>query len=234
MAGSAEQIAPGIYRIDAIRFANAINVLAVSGEDGWTLVDTGMAGSPARIQAALAELGLGPSALARIYLTHHHQDHVAGLPGMRSWAPGAEIVAPEHEADVIGGTRPLDPSSNRLLETLQGRTRLPVVPVARQVREGDRVAGLRVVATPGHSRGHTSLISDDHGVLFAADAFGAMPRKLRVGVRKAFCTDPAQALRSAEKLIEEDYRTVVFSHGPVLREGARDRLSRIVAACRYR
>lgn len=41
MAGRAEQICPGIYRIDAIRFANAINVLAVSGEDGWTLVDIG-------------------------------------------------------------------------------------------------------------------------------------------------------------------------------------------------
>jgi glyoxylase-like metal-dependent hydrolase (beta-lactamase superfamily II) len=111
--------------------------------------------------------------------------------------------------------------------------RLPVVPVSRQVQEGDRIAGLRVVATPGHSAGHTSLISDEHGVLFTADAFGALPRKLRVGVRKAFCSDPAQALRSAEKLLEEDYRTVVFSHGPVLREGARDRLRKIVAECRY-
>lgn len=234
MAGRAEEIGPGIYRIDAIRFANAINVLALSGEDGWTLVDTGMAGSAARVQAALAELGVGPSTLARIYLTHHHQDHVAGLPRLRAWAPGAEVVAPEHDADIIEGTRPPDPSSNSAFRIAQRWTRLPVVPVARQVREGDRISGLRVISTPGHSAGHTSLISDEHGVLFTADAFGALPRKLRVGVRKAFCSDPAQALRSAEKLLEEDYRTVVFSHGPVLRERASDRLRAIVAACPYR
>ena len=233
MAKDVEEIAPGIHRIDAIRFANAINVLAISGEDGWTLVDTGMSGSPARIQAALGALGVDPAALVRIYLTHHHQDHVAALPGMRAWAPGAEIVAPEHDGDIIAGTRPPDPSSNRLFRWMQRFARLPVVPVSRQVQEGDRIAGLRVVATPGHSAGHTSLISDEHGVLFTADAFGALPRKLRVGVRKAFCTDPAQALRSAEKLLEEDYRTVVFSHGPVLREGARDRLRQIVAECGY-
>ncbi|MBO0704698.1 MAG: MBL fold metallo-hydrolase [Candidatus Dormibacteraeota bacterium] len=233
MAGHIEELSPGIYRIDAIRFANAINVLAISGEDGWTLVDTGLAGSPARIQAALAALGLGPPALARIYLTHHHQDHVAGLPGMRAWAPGAEIVAPEHDGDIIAGTRPPDSSSSRLFRLTQRWARLPVVPVSRQVREGDRIAGLRVIATPGHSAGHTSLIADEAGVLFTADAFGAMPRKLRVGVRKPFCADPVQALASAEKLLEEDYRTVVFSHGPVLREGARDRLRKVVAACPY-
>lgn len=48
------------------------------------------------------------------------------------------------------------------------------------------------------------------------DAFGAMPRKLRVGVRQAFCADPAMAKGSAEKLLAEEYRTVAFSHGPGL------------------
>jgi glyoxylase-like metal-dependent hydrolase (beta-lactamase superfamily II) len=233
VATSPEELAPGIYRIDAIRFSHAINLLAVSADDGWTLIDTGMTGSPPRIQAALAGLGLGPSALARIYLTHHHQDHVAGLPGLRSWAPGAEIVAPEHDADIIEGIRPMDPSSSPLLRLAQRRGRLPVVPVGRRVREGDRVAGMRVIATPGHTLGHTSLLAEEAGLLLTGDAFGALPRKLRVGVRKAFCTDPALARRSAEKLLEEDYRTVVFSHGPVLRAGAKDQLRRIVAACRY-
>ena len=65
------------------------------------------------------------------------------------------------------------------------------------------------------------------------DAFGAMPRRIRVGVRRSSCTDPALARRSADKLLEEQYTTVAFGHGPVLREDARERLRQVVAECRY-
>ena len=42
MASSPEKIAAGVYRVDAIRFPNAINVLLLENDDGWTLVDTGV------------------------------------------------------------------------------------------------------------------------------------------------------------------------------------------------
>src|SRR5438309_6154814 len=106
MATSPEQLAPNVYRIDAIGLASMVNVFAIAGEGGWTLVDTGTGGSPRRIQAALASLGIRPEHLRRIYLTHHHSDHVGGLPGMHAWAPDAEIVAPEHEAEIIEGSGP--------------------------------------------------------------------------------------------------------------------------------
>lgn len=233
MAMRPEELAPGIYRIDAIGLPYAINVFAVAGDNGWTLVDTGLSGSAKRVRAALTALDVAPAALACIYVTHHHLDHVGGLPGMRAWAPEAEILAPEHEADIIAGKQPADPSSNRVMQALQGWTTLPVTPVRRTLREGETVAGFRVIATPGHSLGHTSLLSDEHALLLTADAFGALPRKIRVGVRKAFCTDPAMARRSAEKLLDEQFATVVFSHGPVLRKTGRDRLARIVAECSY-
>jgi glyoxylase-like metal-dependent hydrolase (beta-lactamase superfamily II) len=90
-----------------------------------------------------------------------------------------------------------------------------------------------VIATPGHTLGHTSLLFERHGLLLTADAFGAMPRKVRVGVRKGFCADPALAKRSVETLLAEDYATVVFSHGRVLRENPKDQLREIVARCSY-
>jgi glyoxylase-like metal-dependent hydrolase (beta-lactamase superfamily II) len=233
MATSPEELVPGVYRIDAIGFAHAVNVLAIAGDDGWTLVDTGTGGSPTRIQAALGTLGIAPSDLVRIYLTHHHQDHTAGLPGMRAWSPDAEIAAPEYEAEIIEGTRPAERASNPIIRAMLGFAKFAPVPVTRWLGEGDRVAGFRVIATPGHSLGHTSLLSDESGLLFTADAFGAMPRKLRVGVRKAFCADPSLARRSAEKLLGEEYGTVAFSHGPVLRDNPKERLRQMVAECRY-
>jgi glyoxylase-like metal-dependent hydrolase (beta-lactamase superfamily II) len=150
---------------------------------------------------------------------------------MRAWAPRVEVVAPEHEAEVISGRLPLDPSSSALLRRLQERQELPASPVDRVVREGDTIAGFRIIATPGHTLGHTSLLSERHGLLFTADAFGNLPPRPRVGVMKAFCADPAQAKRSAEKLLGFDFATAVPSHGGVLLDNAKQRLRAATAAC---
>ena len=228
-----ELVAPGVYRVDAIPLRNAISVLLIEGEDGFTLVDTGVGSSAGRIREALTTLGSGSDNLKRIYLTHHHGDHVSGLPGVLEWAPDAELIASEREARIISGRQAVDERPNRIVRFLDQRGNLPTAPVNRTVNEGDIVAGFRVISTPGHALGHTSLLRDGDGLLFTADAFGCLPRKLRVGVLRAFCTNPAQAKRSAEKLLEEDFRTAILAHGEPLRAGAKELLRAAVARCDY-
>ncbi|MCA1849200.1 MAG: MBL fold metallo-hydrolase, partial [Actinobacteria bacterium] len=101
MASSPELVAPGVYRVDAIRPSNMINVLLLENDDGWTLVDTGTANSVGRIRDAITALGSGPEDLKRIFLTHQHDDHTSGLRGLLEWAPNAEAGASPHEAEVI-------------------------------------------------------------------------------------------------------------------------------------
>ena len=233
MTRGPENIAPGVYRVDAIGFKNAINVLLLENDDGWTLVDTGLASSVDRIKDALAALGAGPEGLKRIFITHQDDDHTGGLKGLLEWAPGAEVGATAHEADVISGRRGLDPPSNAFLRYVSRNARPPGVPVGKVLRERDVVSGFRIIATPGHTLGHASLLRDSDGLLFTADAFGCLPKRIRVGVRKAFCVDPSLAKRSAEKLLAQDFATVVMAHGPVLREDARTRLQKTVERCRY-
>lgn len=223
-----ELIAPGVYRVDAIRLSNAINVLLLENDDGWTLVDTGVEGSVERIQGALSSLGSGPEDLKRIFLTHQHGDHVGGLPGLLEWAPASEVGASGYEAEVISGRRRLDPSSNPIFRYLSRNAEPVGVPVGKVLREGDLVSGFRIISTPGHTPGHVSLLRGDDGLLFTADAFGCAPWKIRVGVRNIFCTDPAQAKRSAQKLLAEDFATVIFAHGRPLRTGAKARLREVV------
>ena len=233
MAGSPELVAPGVYRVDATGLQNTISVLLLENEDGWTLVDTGTANSVDRIRGAIEALGSGPEDLKRIFLTHQHDDHVGGAQGLLEWAPNAEVGAPPHEAEVISGRRRKDPFGNPVLRYLARNAELPTAPVYKVLREGDLVSGFRIVPTPGHTLGHVSLLRDSDGLLFTADAFGAMPRKMRVGVRKALCADPALARRSAERLLAQDFSTVAFAHGKTLREGAKERLREVVARCRY-
>ena len=233
MPDSPERIAHGVYRVDAIGFPNAINVLLLEDEDGWTLVDTGVGSSVDRIKNALAALGSGPEDLRRIFITHQHDDHIGGLKGMLEWAPDVEVSATEHEAEVISGERRFDPSSNPIMRRLAGNAKPPGIPVAKIVSEGDLVSGFRVLSTPGHTLGHVSLLRDEDGLLFTADAFGCLPRKLRVGVRRAFCTDPAAAKRSAEKLLRENFAAAILAHGKPLRDGAREVLGMALARCDY-
>src|SRR5829696_7076630 len=233
MANVPEKIAAGVYRVDAIRFSNAVNVLLLENDDGWTLVDTGPEGEAARIRDALAALGSGPEDLKRIFLSHHHGDHIGGLEGLREWAPEAELGATEYEALVVSGKLPPAAPTNPILRRMTDRESMPITPVGKILREGDLVSGFRIISTPGHSLGHVSLLRDADGLLFTADAFGCLPRKIRVGVIKPFCIDPPMARRSAEKLLGERFDTVVMGHGPVLRADAKARLQRAVERCRY-
>lgn len=227
-----EQIAEGVYRVDAIPIPSAVSVLLVRESGGFTLVDTGVSSSPKRIRAALSQLGAGPSDLKRIFLTHYHDDHTGGLNEMVEWA-GAEVWASDRESEILTGERPPDKSANPLLKRMMGDFQPPKVEIARRLRDGGMVAGFRTVPTPGHTLGHVSLLRDADGLLFTADAFGCLPLKVRVGVRKAFCTDPALAKRSASDLLAEPFETVVFSHGKPVRSGAKEKLRRVVAECDY-
>jgi glyoxylase-like metal-dependent hydrolase (beta-lactamase superfamily II) len=143
------------------------------------------------------------------------------------------MLASDHEMRIISGERPPDPLSNALFRFFAQQVLLPTVPVDRVVHEGDSLAGFRVIATPDHTHGHTSLINDQSGLLFTGDAFGGLPFKVRVGVRRFICTDPAEAQRSAEKLLREEFSTVVFSHGKTLREEAKRHLREIATREQY-
>ena len=228
-----ERIGPGVYRVDAVGFSNSISVLLVEGDDGWMLVDSGISSGADRIREALVSLGGAPEDLKRVYLTHHHPDHIGGLPGIGEWAPGAELISSQGEAEVISGRRPQDPASNPVFARLFRNQKLPTAPIDRTVGEGDVVDGFRVISTPGHTSDHTSLLRDEDGLLFTGDAFGAMVRKIRVGGIKAFCVDPKEARRSAEKLLAEDFDTVVMTHGRPLIAGARRQIRESVARCDY-
>ncbi len=229
-----ELVAPGVYRVDGIGISNAINILLLENDDGWTLVDTGVTSSARRIQDALSTLGSGPEDLRRIFITHHHSDHIGGLRGVLEWAPQAEVGASGDEAEIISGVRPPDPQSNPVLRYMARNAEVPGAPVGRILSEGDYVSGFRVISTPGHTLGHVSLLRDEDGLLFTADAFGQFPAfRMKVGVMKAFCSDPALAKRSAEKLLGEDFSTALFSHGAALRSGAKERLRDVLDKCRY-
>jgi glyoxylase-like metal-dependent hydrolase (beta-lactamase superfamily II) len=171
-----------VYQIDT-RMAGYDGITAgylIRG-DRPCLVETGTAPSAPLVRDALAALGVGPSDLATVVVTHIHLDHAGGTGDIAAMFPAAEVVV--HE---LGARHLADPSrlmaSARMvygneLEELFGT--LAPTPAARiraveQTGVVDLGGGRRLDShySPGHARHHVGLVDSVSGDLYVGDAAG--------------------------------------------------------------
>jgi len=89
------EVAPGVWRLAIpipvpLRYVNAY---LLRGHEGWTVVDTGFhtPDAEAAWQLALSALGIGPSDIVQIVVTHYHPDHF-GCAGWLQGLSGAPVV----------------------------------------------------------------------------------------------------------------------------------------------
>jgi len=226
MATSVIELAPGVYRIPTMR--DYINSYAFVDDDGQvTLIDTGLKRAPKKIVEGLAAIGKHPHDVTRIVLTHAHNDHAGGANEMvmKTAASGVQV----HQADsefIRTGTRPpVDTSitSGRIFTRLSSGGFSPTQ-VSQTLSDGDVIdvaGGVSVHHTPGHSPGHISLLHEPTGVLITGDAIFNMNARMRWPVA-AFCTSFRQNQQSAHVLGELQYKVAAFTHGPEIRDGARE------------
>jgi glyoxylase-like metal-dependent hydrolase (beta-lactamase superfamily II) len=166
---------------------------------GMTLVDTGLDRSVPLITEKLAEIGGDWSDVTDVILTHHHPDHTGGLAEVIARAPGAAVWAGADD------TFP--------------------VPV-KAAEDGQTIRGLRVIATPGHTAGHLSLLATHDDVLLIGDLAGNQDGRLS-RAPQAFTADPAEAERSLHKANLLDFTHLHPSHGgPSDRQSLQHLLSR--------
>lgn len=89
-------LAPDIHRLRLpLPFAlDHVNCYLIRGDEGWTLLDTGLH-TPDGWQSWLAafnELGIGPGDVAQIVLTHVHPDHYGMAGALQAWTQNAAPV----------------------------------------------------------------------------------------------------------------------------------------------
>ena len=207
-----EQLAAGVFRLRGVP-PDAINIYVI----GDVLLDAGTVFARRRILRETAGWGLAAHAL-----THAHPDHfgsshaVCEELGIPLWCPARDVATVER-----GEGAPSDTPFGRLA----ARTPLPPLhPVDRALREGDEVAGFRVLETPGHSPGHCSYWRSADRVLIVGDAVFGMSMLGRSGLReppRALSTDPALNRESARRLAALEPGLALFGHGPPLRDPGR-------------
>jgi glyoxylase-like metal-dependent hydrolase (beta-lactamase superfamily II) len=223
----AVQLAPGVWRI-ATAPSDLVSSFAFVEDDGRvTLVDAGTKRSPKRLVAGLEHIGVGPSDVTRIVVTHAHPDHVGGLVAMRG-RTGATVAVHERDAAYVreGKGPVLDRTTlgGRLLRRNPGAGPTPVDEELVDGQVLDVVGGLRVLHTPGHTPGHVSLLHEPSGTLVTGDSIWNMRGRMTWSV-PMFCTDHRLAKETAHVLGELDYEIAAFAHGPEIRDGAREAVS---------
>ena len=226
-----EEIVSRVYGIGM----GYVNAFLIAGDNGLTLVDSGLPRKKDSILRAVAGLGRQPADLKEILITHHHIDHMGSLGDLKE-ATGAKSYVHPLDSPIVRGDRP-QPGPNPA--SLLGKFAGPLIErfgpapttaaVDVEVADGEELAaagGIRAVHTPGHTPGHLSfLLPREGGVLFAGDAAAHVIRLgLPIGM---FTADREQAKESVRKLAALEFEVACFGHGRVLKGEANLRFRRL-------
>ena len=182
-AGS--QAVDGWHRA-SIDFVSAY-ILVRAGEAA--LVDTGVPGSEATIEAALTQAGVGWDAVGHVIVTHQHNDHQGSIGAVLAATNGANWYAGAADLGAIRAT---------------GGT---------AVGDGDSVFDLEIIDTPGHTLGHICVLDNEASTLVAGDALFGTESGGVTGSLPQFTTDMEMANASVKKLATFDYEVLLFGHG---------------------
>ncbi len=234
------QIGEGVYRIplplpnDGLR---AVNVYAIADGEQVVLVDSGWAldESRAQLEKALATIGYELGDVGQFLVTHVHRDHYSQAVAIRrTFATRVRLGEGEREAlqaiqaavaagEVAPQQRLLRAGAATLVAELRQHR---VLPSGDDYEDPDgwladgadlELASrtLRVIATPGHTRGHVVFHDAAAGALFAGDhvlphitpsiAVEPVPPPLPLG-------DYLQSLRLMRTLPDS---RLLPAHGPV-------------------
>lgn len=175
-----KEVAPDVFCFAGTE----VNVAVLREGMDFTLIDGGWPGDVAAIEAALESIGGRPEAISAILLTHAHIDHIGAVAsfherfGTPVYATTAEakhaardFLEQATESDVFKGPMPQTLEWWETVKPKLGDDLALAIPDVVGVNAGPLdVPGRPVlVATPGHTSGHSAYLMPATGVIATGD-----------------------------------------------------------------
>ena len=208
-----------------------------------TLIDTCFSADLPKLEEYLQNAGYEISDIKRIVITHIHSDHTQAVNEIKKKSGGAlEVLSHWAEAAYLSHNPPYSgpPSHETVLNLFNqlgikpedvfkkyGTFDVEPIKVDRQLKDGDMVGKtLQVIHTPGHTPGHISLYSKEHGIIFGADVMF----KSIMGIDGLFVPpstvsiDPTTAAISARRISNLKFDILLLAHqdAPLLEHADRE------------
>ena len=247
----AHEEAPGVYRIplplpgDGLR---AVNVYAIAEDDAVVLIDSGWALTESRelLADSLAAIGYGLGDVRNFLVTHIHRDHYTQAVAVRRTYGSRVALGLGEQANLAAIHSRQRPHPDVARLRAAGAERLAqAVAEWEGVRDLDdwaepdswlddgvkialRSRTLRVIATPGHTRGHVVYHDVTNQALFAGDH--VLPHITpSIGTEPARPASPLRDYLSSLELVRAlpDMR-LLPAHGPVT-DSVHTRIDELVA-----
>jgi hydroxyacylglutathione hydrolase len=218
------EILKGIHRVDGV---NA-NVYVVVEEKELTVIDTGMPGNATKILKYVEKMGRRPTDISRIVLTHFHLDHAGSAHELRKQTK-SRLAVHDKDVDLVAGRKKQPKPKNILFRVVSPFIKFtPAIPDI-VLNENDKVGGLVVIHTPGHTAGSISLYEPKSKVLFVGDALRFADKKL-AGPPEQFTADMERAVASIGKISGLDFDVMLSGHGEPFRPGASEKVKEFYAS----
>jgi hydroxyacylglutathione hydrolase len=135
------------------------------------LIDSGVAGSQKIIYEYIKSQGRKPEEIAALILTHSHPDHIGSAKSIKQ-AAHCKLYVHEAEAAWIEDTqkqskdRPVPGFSSLVEGSVQVDEFLP----DGSLLELEQSISLKIIHTPGHSKGSVSIFYENESALFTGDS----------------------------------------------------------------
>jgi hydroxyacylglutathione hydrolase len=196
------QAAEDVYQI---RFKNrAANAYLIRGSKRTIMIDVGLSSNYPHLLECLQHLGVKPSDIDMVLLSHEHLDHI----GAAYHFAGRAIIA----AHRLAANKIMLRDDFSMLRKMFNEPNVPI-DIDIWLEEGNLIDlgnfRLNVMYTPGHTSACISLFEQDKGLLFAADTL--MPGGVMGGVFGSGSI--ADYIQSLERLRGLDSKILLSGHG---------------------
>ncbi len=194
----------GVEGLRVGRFDMGLSSSCIVYRLGDTVVDTGPPNQWARVRRFLAE-----RRVARVLITHHHEDH-SGNGARLARETTATVFVPAEGVELVRQGFALQPYQH-IVWGAPDRFAPVVMPEELEVGEGVR---LRAIPTPGHSPDMTCLLEPNRGWLFTGDLYiSSTPRFFRAD------ESLGEQVESLERVLALEFGAVFCAHRGVVPDG---------------
>ncbi|NEU32236.1 MBL fold metallo-hydrolase [bacterium LRH843] len=240
-----EQLGITLIRVELPFRLNHVNCFMAEGENGWTIIDTGLNNHDTR---ELWDQYISGKEISNLFITHYHPDHLGYAGGLQE-VTGAKLSMSQIDAEAglkawtdefigkIGANYkkagiPVEMADEMIKNTTDFKPLVnPLPKVDHFFADGEKVLFGRyeyeIIFTPGHSDGMVSFYNAEKSVLLSADHI--LPR-ITPNISYWFHGDEnplASYLSSLKDMKQLDVDFVIPSHGKPF-HGANKRIDELI------